>query len=151
MTSYDYKSLRIDSPLIIQADYGLINVSQGKPQILMKWHIFLMFLLTFKTGTLLIKKTTDSVRWIRLLISNNLFLERCILKSKVSLRTHSSIFPCSPTPKYDHNKIRTQTFSVSQDPYSIAAGNTISHRKSKFLTEKFNEHLLRWYVFLKYM
>lgn len=51
MTSYDYKSLRIDSPLIIQADYGLINVSQGKPQILMKWHIFLMFLLTFKTGT----------------------------------------------------------------------------------------------------
>lgn len=43
MTSYDYKSLRLDSPLMsIQTqnlwfNSGWINVSQGKPQILMNW------------------------------------------------------------------------------------------------------------------
>lgn len=43
MTSYDYKSLRLHSPLMsmqtqtLWLNSGWINVSQGKPQILMKW------------------------------------------------------------------------------------------------------------------
>lgn len=43
MSSYDYKSLRLDSPLMsiqtqtLWLNSGWINVSQGKPQILMNW------------------------------------------------------------------------------------------------------------------